>query len=386
MDDGPAAGLLLMQLSMVCAILRQALPVSLRAGRVAQGARVRIAVTGSTGYVGAFSVKALVDAGHGVRLLVRDPAKAQAVLRAIGVTGRLDCVNGDMTDEASVLKALQGCDAALHCAAVVSTRAAQEQAMLRANPRGVELVIGHAARLGLDPIVHCSSVTALLRPGAKVLTADTPAGTLTRGYAGSKVLCEQFVRKLQREGAPVVITYPGGVTGPAAGRILGEATLGVAATVRSGLLPTREAALTIIDARDLGAIHTALMTSGRGPRRIVCGGHFLTPPLIARHLHRLTGRKFLVLPVPAVVLRGASVLLDAVSRILPRLENPFTHEAMVYFTQMPPTDDSAVVRELGIRYRDIEETLRESILAARDAGLLTNRQLGRLAHLRHDQR
>ncbi len=340
---------------------------------------MRVMVTGSTGYVGAFSVKALIDAGHRVRLLVRDPAKAGTVLRAVGVSGRLDCVQGDMTDEASVLEALKGCDAALHCAAVVSTHASREQEMLRANPQGAEFVIGHAVRLGLDPVIHCSSVTALLRPGATVLTADMPPGTLTRGYAGSKIICEQYVRTLQSTGAPVVITYPGSVTGPAAWSILGEATLGVAATVRAGLLPTREAALSIIDARDLGAIHAALMTRGRGPRRILCGGHYLTPVDIAQRLQNLTGRKFRVLPVSAALLRGAGLLSDAVSRALPRLANPFTHEAMVYFTQLPPTDDSAVWRELGLRYRDVEDTLRASILAARAAGLLSDAQIGKLA-------
>ena len=336
-------------------------------------------VTGATGYVGAFSAKALVDAGHRVRLLVRDLGKAANVLRAVGVNGRLDCVQGDMTDEASVLQALQGCDAVLHCAAVVSTQAAREHEMLRANPLGAELVIGHAVRLGLDPVVYCSSVTALLRPGATILDADMPPGTLARGYAGSKVACERYVRQWQREGAPVAVTYPGSVTGPAAGANLGEGTLGIATTLRAGLLPTREAALTIIDARDVGTIHAALMTRGRGPRRIVCGGHYVTPAAMAGRLRQLTGREFRVLPLPAAMLRGAGLISDVVTRTLPGLANPLTHEAMVYFTQMPPTDDSAVRHDLGIRYRPLKDTLREAILAAHAAGLLTDQEVGKLA-------
>jgi nucleoside-diphosphate-sugar epimerase len=254
--------------------------------------------------------------------------------------------------------------------------------MLRANPLGAELVIGHAVRLGLDPVVHCSSVTALLRPGAKLLTADLPPGNLMRGYARSKVECENYVRELQGKGAPVAITYPGSVTGPAAGSILGEATQGIAATLGVGLIPTRDAALTIIDARDVGAIHAALMTPGLGPRRIMCGGHFVTPDAMARYLGQLTGHRIRVLNVPAALLRGAGLVSDVVTRALPGLSSPFTHEAMVYFTCQPPTDDSAVQRELGIRYREIKETLRESILAAYAAGLVTEAQLGNLARRR----
>ena len=340
---------------------------------------MKIAVTGSTGYVGAFSVKALVEAGHRVRLLVRDPAKAQAVLRAVGVTGRLDCVQGDMTDEASVLRALEGCTAALHCAAVVSVDPARGQEMLMANSRGTELVIGHAVRRGLDPVVHVSSVTAVLRPGAKRLTTDMPLSPLGRGYARSKVVAEEYVRKLQAQGAPILITYPGSVTGPAAGANMGEGSQTVVEAARMGLVPTRDGAFVIIDARDLGAIHAALMTPGRGPRRIMCGGHYVTAAEMARHMRTLTGRPFPVWPLSGAMLRRLARAADAVSRNLVKFTNPLTHEASVYFTQMPPTDDSAVHRELSIRYRDLDETLREAMLAAHALGQLSAEQIGLVA-------
>lgn len=343
---------------------------------------MRVMVTGATGYVGAHSVKALVDAGHRVRLLVRDPAKAATVLRAVGVGGRLDCVKGDMTDEASVLKALRGCNAVLHCAAVVTTDPLRAHEMLRANPLGTELVVGHAVRLGLDPVVHVSSVAALFRPEAERLTADMPIGTLDSGYARSKAVAERYVRTWQAEGAPVVITYPGSVTGPAAGTALGEATSGIVATLQAGVMLTRDAAWSIIDARDLGAIHAALMTEGRGPRRIVCGGHYLRMEPLARHLRQLTGRSFHVLPLPGSLLRGAGLATDLWARAVMPFTTTVTHEAMVCYTQMPPTDDSAVRRELGIRYRKVTDTLRESILAAHAAGLLSDRQIGKLARRR----
>lgn len=340
---------------------------------------MRVMVTGATGYVGAFSVKALIDAGHRVRLLVRDRDKAARMLRAIGVAGRLDCVQGDMTDERSVLAALAGCNAALHCAAVVSTHGSRGHDMLRDNPRGTELVVGHAVRRGLDPVVHCSSVTALLNPGAKELTADMPPGTLTHGYARSKVLCERYVRDLQQQGAPVVVTYPGSVTGPAAGGVLGEPTIGLAALLALGLMPAGQATMTFIDARDLGALHAALMVADQGPRRFMCGGHCLSAAQVAQQLQRLTGRAIRVLNLPTPLLLGAGRVSDALARVLPRRDNQLTHEAMTYLTQMVPTRDEAVRRELGIRYRAVTETLRESLLAAREAGLLDDAQIGRLA-------
>jgi len=341
---------------------------------------MRILVTGGTGYVGAHSVRALVDDGHEVRLLVRDPAKARAMFEAMGLPA-LDCVTGDMTDEAAVRKALKGCKAVLHCAAVVSTDRRRADEMLRANPRGAELVIGTAVERGLDPVVQVSSVAALLTPGATLLTADMPPGTLDSGYARSKAAAERYVRGLQAQGAPVVITYPGSVTGPAAGRVHGEATEGLAANVKLGSLPSPDAAWSIIDARDLGQLHARLMKPGLGPRRFMCGGHYLKMPELAALLQQLTGRTFKVMGLPGGVLRGMGRAMDLITRVVP-VETVFTHEAMVCFTQMPPTDDSALRRELGLRLRPALRTLREALLAARAAGLLTDAQLGALASAR----
>jgi nucleoside-diphosphate-sugar epimerase len=342
---------------------------------------MRVMVTGATGYVGAFSVKALLKAGHKVRLLVRDPAKAKAVLGALGITGKLDCVSGDMTDEAAVITALRGCKAVLHCAAVVTTDRRREAEMLHANPRGAELVVGHAARLGLDPIVYVSSVAALIDPGLDRLTTELPLGTLQSAYARSKAAAEDFVRKWQDQGVPIVITYPGSVTGPAAGTVLGEATQGIASNIKLGSLPSHDAAWSLIDARDLGAIHAALMVKGLGPRRFMCGGHYVRMEDLATQLQRLTGRAFKVLPLPGALLRGLGRAADAIARVVP-FDSVFTEEAMICFTQQPPTDDRATLRALGIRYRPVAQTLREAILAARGAGLLDDEQIGKLASSR----
>lgn len=341
---------------------------------------MRVMVTGATGFVGAYSAKALHDAGHKLRLLVRDPAKAKKMLAALDV-GRVTCVQGDMTDEAAVLTALKGCDAVLHCAAVVTTDSRRADEMLQANPRGAELVVGHAVRLGLDPVVHVSSVAALLTPGASELTTDGPLGTLESGYARSKAAAEHYVRSLQDKGAPVVITYPGSVTGPAAGTLLGEATQGIAENLKLGSLPSPDAAWSLIDARDLGAVHAALMVSGLGPRRFMCSGHYLRAPELAALFRELTGREFKVLPLPGTVLRGIGRLADAAARIVP-FDSPLTHEAMICFTQMPPADDSAVARELHVRYRPVKQTVREAIIAAHRAGLITGEQAGKLARAR----
>jgi uncharacterized protein YbjT (DUF2867 family) len=68
---------------------------------------VRCLVIGATGYVGARLVARLLDAGHEVRALVRDPAKAARLDRA----DRIELRVGDLADAAAVAAACEGVDA-----------------------------------------------------------------------------------------------------------------------------------------------------------------------------------------------------------------------------------------------------------------------------------
>jgi nucleoside-diphosphate-sugar epimerase len=58
--------------------------------------RSHVLVTGATGLAGSHTVRALLDAGHRVRALVRNPDKAERVFK--GQEGPLENVRGDIED------------------------------------------------------------------------------------------------------------------------------------------------------------------------------------------------------------------------------------------------------------------------------------------------
>ena len=79
---------------------------------------MRVLVTGGTGFVGGWSAKAIADAGHSVRFLVRNPARLETSIAQLGVD-TTDYAVGDITDRDSTMRALDGCDAVVHSAAAV---------------------------------------------------------------------------------------------------------------------------------------------------------------------------------------------------------------------------------------------------------------------------
>lgn len=71
---------------------------------------MRVLVTGATGYVGGRLVPRLIDAGHHVRCLVRDPSR----LQGRPWLGTVEVVRGDALDDASLGPALEGIEVAYY--------------------------------------------------------------------------------------------------------------------------------------------------------------------------------------------------------------------------------------------------------------------------------
>src|SRR4029079_12354680 len=73
---------------------------------------MRVALAGATGYIGGRLVPRLLDAGHGVRCLVRSPRKLEG--RDWTSHRRVEVQAVDLLDLASLTKALARCDVAFY--------------------------------------------------------------------------------------------------------------------------------------------------------------------------------------------------------------------------------------------------------------------------------
>jgi nucleoside-diphosphate-sugar epimerase len=334
---------------------------------------VKVLVTGGTGFVGAHSVKALLDRGHNVRMLVRSPDRIVPALGPLGAAAP-EHVVGDVTDRDSVRRALEGCDAVLHAASVYTFDTRRATSMGRDNMAGVEHVLGTARELGLDPIVHVSSFVALL-PATAPLTPDTPLGRPKGAYNISKVETEAVARAMQRDGAPVVITYPGMVWGPHDPH-LGESALFVRDLLR-GLIPVMPAGgPDIVDVRDVAAVHAAVMEPGRGPRRYIATGEHVLFSRVFAIVRSLTGRRLPAprVPIAAITVSGAAA--DAVQRVLP-FRLPLNSSGPWIGRHAVPGDDHLTREELGVAFRPAEESIADTVRWMRDAGHISSRQAGR---------
>ena len=335
---------------------------------------MRIAMTGATGFIGGHTAARAIEAGHEVCALARSPSKLEG-LRAAFDLPSIDQVVGDMTDPAAVAAALEGADAVIHCAAVVSLDARGSAQGINNSIVGARLVLHQAHAKELDPIIHVSSVAALFQPGVGALTTDHPPSSAGYTYGQAKAEAELVARKLQAHGAPITIVYPSAVIGPPAGSALGEASEDMARFTAAGVIPTRRAAMAISDVRDMASLLVALLEPGHGPRRVMSGGHLVDMDLFA-DIHRdLTGRRFPMAPLPPSALRGMGRMADALRRIVP-INTAMNRFSMSVLTQWEGSIDSDLAA-YGVEFRDIKETFADSLVAWHEAGLLSDRQVGK---------
>jgi dihydroflavonol-4-reductase len=336
---------------------------------------MRLFVTGGTGFVGSHTVEALVRAGHDVRLLVRDPEKAQRVFAVRGLKVPENVV-GDATDPAAVVRGMEACDAVFHAAALVALDAGSAERVEHNNVRATEVVVGEARRRGLAPIVHVSSLAALFDPARGPMGPDSaPRRSADSAYGRSKARCDRWVRELQDQGVPVAATYPSGVLGPDAPS-LGQMHRSLPLQLRSALVTAT--GCNFVDVRDLARVHAALFERPPAPGRWIVGGPYLSWAEVAGLLRELTGRRIPRVVVPGALLRGLGRLGDVAQRVA-EFEFPLTREAMDFATRWPGADSEATVRALDVAFRDARETFADTLRWMAAEGHVPAGRVGRLA-------
>lgn len=331
---------------------------------------MKVLVTGGSGFVGSHAAAALERAGHDVRVLIRDPAKGERVLRSVGIE-RAETVTADVTDLAEVERAVAGCHAVVHTAAVVALHRSQAAEAHATNTSATANVLGAAARAGCDPIIHISSVSVLDGQRSAV-RVDSPIRVGAAGYSASKVDSEWMARGMQAAGLPVVTVYPSGVIGPDAPSL---SVIHTAAQTWIRAMPMIPSGVNLIDVRDLAEMIARALVPGLGPRRLMAGGTFTPWSDLVDQIEQLRGRKIRRYPAPGSVMRGLGRVMDITELPLP-IDFELTHETMSEASQAVPCDSSDSERQLGVTMRPITDTLRDTYRWIASVGGLSPDEIG----------
>ena len=335
---------------------------------------MRVMITGGTGFVGYHIAQALIGAGHEVSLLVRSVDK---MLQLYGDDCELDFTRGDITDADKVNSAMAGCDAVIHAAAMVSTKASDAQRVYSTNVEGAKTVIGGAVKnKTVKSIIHVSSVTALYDPSATLLDENSPPGVARNAYGRSKVACEKYVRNLKARGKRVYITYPATVIGPDDPGLT-EAHVGMQGFL-TAFVPLMSSGNQYVDVRDVAEVHLRLLEQRPPGGNYTLGGHYVPWFKLGPVLEAVTGRRLFKLPLSGGLMRLTGRILDQLHPYI-SVPLPISEEAMEYATNWVQLDNSKVEKSLDFTFRPVEESMKDTVRWLYQAGHIGRRQAGVLA-------
>ena len=338
---------------------------------------MKVLITGGTGFLGSHTVRRLLAAGHEPRLLTRAPDKVAPLMEKmhIDVTA-LDVVKGDITDEASVHRAVKGCEAVVHAAAVVAMDPTLEATMESTNLAGTTNVLGAAVASGCDPIIHVSSAAALFPFQTDPVTADHPVMGGGTAYGRTKAACDLLARRYQDEGSPVVILYPSGIMGPDDW----NESINLASYVlwlEKGFPRSKGYSGSYVDVRDLAEIIVAAMVAGNGPRRYLAFGTYFTAQSLIATMEEAIGAKVKSVPLPKPVWWVWGRAGDLARRFGKDLV--LTSDGFDFIFKSRRGDDSATVEATGVEFRPAAETFADTFRWMHQAGHVGAEKVGVLA-------
>jgi nucleoside-diphosphate-sugar epimerase len=174
-------------------------------------------LTGASGFIGGRLAKRLADDGYPVRCLVRESSNTTA-LDALDV----ELARGDLTDAASLARAVDGCRYVFHCGALVSDWATKDE-IIKINVAGTRSLLEASAAAAVRRFVHLSTTDVYGYPDARAADESYASTRFCNWYAQTKRDAEAEVRRAEREHAlDAVILRPATVYGPGSVEVVGE--------------------------------------------------------------------------------------------------------------------------------------------------------------------
>jgi len=246
----------------------------------------RVAVTGASGHIGANLVRELINRGYEVVVLIRNSSAALDGLDVIRV-------QGDLSDQQSLIRAFKGVEQVYHLAAFISLQTGDNEELKQVNIDGTRNVLEACQSEGVSTLIHFSTIHALeLEPLDQAVTEENPLLGPRTGHGGdydySKAQAERLVRQNDCESLSTRIVYPTAVFGP---NDFNLSLFGQAITkMANGRLPVLvSGGFDFVDARDVawGAVEAA-EKAGDGDR-FIFSGHYLSVSKVAEVISELTG-------------------------------------------------------------------------------------------------
>lgn len=330
---------------------------------------MRALVTGSTGLLGYALVEELLAEGHAVRAMVR-AASNRSLIDQLDV----EKVIGDLRDPASLRAAVKGCQWVFSVGALFWSERVQD--VYDANVLGQRHFMEASAAAGVEKFIHVNGVTSVGHSqNGELLDEESVLNLLHMANHTEISLFLGYVETLKAavRGCPalnVALTFLLGPNDP----IPSPSGQLMVAYANRRVLGYPAGGLNFIDARDCAKGLILAAEKGRVGERYIIGNRNMRFRDFFRLIEEVSGIPAPRLPLPHQLLYPVGIIAPVVSRYI-------THQRPIMSiprVRMSPLtyhyNIQKAVGELGLTFRDLKESIRDTLRWFRDNGYITNKK------------
>lgn len=273
-----------------------------------------VLVTGGSGFLARFCIRALIRDGWAVRTVVRKPE----AVAGLGQSFRDDPEVGegvevhiaDLTRDDGWRAAIEGCTYVLHVASPVAAAGQRDEEMIPPARDGTLRILSLARDCGVKRVVVTSSSNTVCYGARRLLPqydethwTDVTYRRDTSAYVRSKTIAERAAWDWHaREGGSLELAtvLPGLILGPVWSGDYSPSVEFVGSGLKGEVPGSPRIGFQIVDARDLADLHLRVMTAAEAAgERFLGTGEFLWARDVAAILSaRYPGRKIPSKPIP----------------------------------------------------------------------------------------
>ncbi len=318
-----------------------------------------ILITGATGYIGSLLTVKLADTGEDIRILCRSiPALPEFQRQNIRF------IKGDITDPASLEKAMDGVQQVYHMAAYARLWAKDPAIFRQINVDGTRNVMEAAANAGVEKIVY-TSTAGVIGPsnGQPMRESDARITGFFNEYEETKTAAEKIALDFARGKMQVSIVNPARVYGP------GLDTGSNPVTKIVELYMKKKWYVIPGSGNDVGSYcyvddvvdgHISAMKYGANGQRYIFGGVNATFNEFIAYIRKYSHVDKKLYHLPFSLMSGVSYLQLGWSKISGRAPM-ITPNWVRRYDYDWALDSSKAVNDIGYKIRSFEEGIRETV-------------------------
>lgn len=319
-------------------------------------------VTGATGLIGNNIAKTLVRRGHEVHALVRDEKKAEPLLPDVSLC------RGDITDRASVDRAVQGMNWVFHSAGMPEQWQPDPSIFDRVNCGGTKNVLEASLDAGVERVAYTSTLDVFAaEPGGTLVESRLDPEPKHTVYERSKQAADEAAEQVRRKGQWVVHLNPCAVYGPSPVHVGLNSFFIKLMNKAAPLLPPGGMSVVFVDG--VADAHVTAIEKGTSGERYLLADTFVTNDELAREIRAQSDLARVPPTGPTWLFKGLAAASEPLAKRLGF--TPLVAKGQLTFLLWQVrADTSKAQRDLGFVPFPLADGVARTVRYLRDEGLV----------------